>query len=48
VIFTDGKKDDLFRYYHDEISFHPSEFVGLTREQAMRLYAEKDIAYLKS
>lgn len=46
--YTDGSQEDLFRYYHDEISFHPDEFIGLTREQALRLYTEKDIAYLKS
>lgn len=48
VTYIDGTQEDLFRYYHDEISFEPHEFIGLTREQALHLHTQKDIAYLKS
>jgi hypothetical protein len=40
--------ETLFSYFPDEISFRPSEFIGLTREQAMNLRKQKDIAYLQS
>lgn len=38
----------LFSYFADEIYFSPSELVGLTVDQANRLYHEKDVAYLRS
>jgi hypothetical protein len=48
VTYEDGEEEKLFSYYPDEISFDASEFVGLTREQAMSLYTKKDINYLRS
>lgn len=48
VEFEDGTKKELFRFYPDEISFSPSEFIGLTEEQARKLRFDKDIAYLRS
>lgn len=42
----DGTEQLLFSYNPDEISFHPSEFVGLTIAQANRLQHDKEIAYL--
>jgi len=48
VTYEDGEEEKLFSYYPDEISFDASEFVGLTREQAMSLYTKKDIAYLRA
>lgn len=44
---SDGE-ELLFSYFADEISFTPAELVGLTVEQANRLYHEKDVAYLRS
>ena len=46
--FENGKTKTLFSYYPDEISFAPEEFIGLTEEEAHRLYSQKDIAYLQS
>jgi len=44
----DGQECFLFEYYPDEISFTPSEFVGLDLEQATNLKGKKDRAYLRS
>ena len=44
----DGTERDLFSYYPDELSFEPEEFVGLTRQEALGLFRERDIAYLRS
>ena len=38
----------LFEYYHDEISFSPDEFVGLTMAEARHLKFAKDLQWLKS
>ena len=38
----------LFNYYPDEISFTESEFIGLTHDEAMKLFYEKDMEYLRS
>jgi hypothetical protein len=46
--FEDGSNKTLFSFYPDELSFHESEFIGLTEEQAMRLRHEKDVAFLRS
>ena len=35
VTYEDGSEETLFEYYPDEISFSASEFIGLTREEAM-------------
>lgn len=44
----DGTEQMLFSYYPDEISFHASEFAGLTVAQANALKHQKDVAYLRS
>ena len=44
--FDDGTTRQLFSYFPDEISFLPSEFVGLTEEQARALKGKKDAVYL--
>lgn len=46
--FEDGSVKTLFSYYPDEISFYPSEFVGLTEQEAHGLFHKKDVAYLRS
>ena len=46
--FDDGSTDEICSYYPDELSFCESEFLGLTREEAMDLKTRKDIAYLRS
>jgi hypothetical protein len=48
VTYEDGEEEKLFSYYPDEISFDTSEFVGLTREQAIKLRVKKDIEYLRA
>ena len=45
--FEDGTTKELFTFYPDEISFQPSEFVGLTQEEAMDLRHKKDVAYIR-
>jgi len=46
--FEDGSTKSLFSFYPDELSFRPSEFVGLTEEEAHSLFQQKDSAYLRS
>jgi hypothetical protein len=48
VTYNDGSSDKLFSFYPDEIFFRESEFIGLTRGQAMDLRHRKDVAYLRS
>ena len=48
ITLEDGKEQFLFDYYPDEISFTPSEFVGLTIEEARHLKFKKDKQYLQS
>lgn len=47
VTYEDGEEEMLFDYYPDEISFHPGEFIGLTRDQAISLRHRKDVEYLR-
>ena len=46
--FEDGTTKTLFSFYPDEISFQPSEFIGLTEAEAQDLRHRKDVAFLKS
>lgn len=48
ITLEDGTEQLLFSYYPDEISFTPSEFVGLTPDEARHLKFKKDKAYLQS
>lgn len=48
VKYDDSSYEKLLNFYSDEISFTPHEFIGLTRDQGMDLFKEKDIAYLQS
>ena len=43
-----GAEVSLFGYYPDELTFAESEFIGLTREEALALFTKKDVAYLQS
>jgi len=43
-----GEYQKLFDYFPDEISFQPSEFLGLTIREANQLKFNKDKAYLQS
>lgn len=45
---SDGSSVVLFRYFEDELSFTPSEFIGLTYDEAVELFHKKDIEYLRS
>ncbi len=46
--FEDGTTKRLFSFFPDEISFLPSEFTGLTEEEAHNLFQRKDTTYLRS
>ncbi len=46
--FEDGSTKNLFSFYPDEVSFTPSEFIGLTEEEAHTLFQRKDTTYLRS
>lgn len=46
VKLENGKEEFLFEYYPDEISFTPTEFVGLTIEECKHLKFKKDKNYL--
>jgi len=46
--FEDGSTKTLFSFYPDEVSFNPSEFIGLTEEDAHSLFQQKDRAYLRA
>ena len=50
VYVTDEERVEhfLFDYYPDEISFSPSEFLGLEFDAARRLKFEKDVAFLRN
>lgn len=48
VTYEDTTTEILFEYYPDEISFTPQEFIGKTKEQALQLRHDKDVAYLRS
>lgn len=48
ALFDDDTAGLLFRYYPDEVSFEPAEFLGLTREEARRLHGGKYRKYLRS
>lgn len=44
----EGQEYKIFSYYPDEITFTESELIGLTGDEAIRLYHRKDVAYLRS
>ena len=46
--FEDGSTKSLFSFFPDEVSFQPSEFIGLTEEEAHSLFQRKDTTYLRS
>ena len=46
--FEDGSTKNLFSFYPDEVSLTPSDFIGLTEEEAHTLFQRKDTAYLRS
>ena len=45
--FDNGDVHKLFSFYPDELNFAPSEFVGLTEDEAMDLFIAKDAAFLR-
>jgi hypothetical protein len=48
ITMEDNTEHFLFEYYPDEISFRPSEFIGLTMEECRTLKGNKDRKYLQS
>jgi hypothetical protein len=45
---SNGRALTLFRYYEDELCFSSYELVGKTKAEALALFHEKDVAYLRS
>lgn len=37
----------LYSYYHDELRFYASDFIGLTEKEAISLCTSRDVAYLR-
>lgn len=48
VEYEDGAQENIISFYPDEIRFLPDEFIGMTRQQAINHYHNRDIAYLRS
>ncbi len=48
VTYEDQSTERLFSYFADEIQFTPSDFLGLSRDEALEIRLKKDLAYLKS
>ncbi len=46
VDLDDGCTRNLFSYYPDELRFEDHELIGLTVDDALKLYEVKDTAYL--
>lgn len=47
VMYNDGSVEMIFRYYPDELTFDEREFIGLTKEEALKLFILRDMAYLR-
>ncbi|MCF8001834.1 MAG: hypothetical protein K9K76_08280 [Halanaerobiales bacterium] len=48
VTFETGEKEELFEFYPDEIDFKENEFIGLTKNEALKLRQKKDKEFLQS
>ena len=48
AVMDDGSEEIVVHWFSDELSFAPSDFVGLTVDEARDLKQERDIAYLRS
>jgi hypothetical protein len=48
ITLDNGTEECVFDYYPDEISFTPSEFVGLTIEECRHLKFKKDKHFLQN
>jgi hypothetical protein len=46
--FDDGRSDELFAFFADEILFCEGDLVGKTEAQARELYYRRDRDYLQS
>lgn len=47
VMYNDGSVEMLFVYYQDELSFEEHEFIGLTKSEALEIFRQRDMAYLR-
>jgi len=45
---NEPQEEVLLSYFPDEVQFTRFELIGKTREQAMNLFKQKDLNYLKS
>lgn len=48
AIMDDGSEQSVCHWFSDELHFSPSDFVGMTIEQARDFKQARDIAYLQS
>lgn len=42
ALFDDDSNEILFRFYSDEVYFHSSEFIGLTKKEALEVCDSRD------
>lgn len=47
-LLNDGSTRKLFSYYIDELSFSDADLIGLTEDEAHKLFRSRDVAYLRS
>lgn len=47
VTYNDESKENIGVYFPDEIHYDANEFINLTRQRAIELMTQKDIAYLR-
>ena len=45
--FSDGT-EETFSWFHDEISYDVSDFIGKTMTEIRQMHYERDLAYLRS
>jgi len=48
VLLSNGNSDSLGTYYPDELTFHPTDFIGKTMEEAQGIKRQRDVDYLRS
>lgn len=47
LVFADGSTD-TFWWYHDEVTFTESDFVGHTMDEVRETFRRRDMAWLRS
>lgn len=47
LTFDDGSTD-TFTWYHDEVTFKESDFIGHTMDEVRKTFLQRDMAWLRS